>query len=168
MGHGLKSRGVLRDEGVSDRPPVASTSCRRMIRPETTVPHPVPVASSGLHNFSPLDEKGPSPCTGTRGDSMGSEWGLRPLTIGGQLQKSRRSTGSPRAGSEGDGNSPPAVGSGRRAEICGDTGAMVHIASRTSEQTAPNLGTSWRGTLGEDGRPDERSDGGADGTGAPG
>jgi hypothetical protein len=100
---------------------------------------------------------------------MGSEWGLRPLTIGSTtaevlaihwLAASRllKATAS----------SPPAVGSGRRAEICGDTGAMVHIASRTSEQTAPNLGTSWRGTLGEDGRPNERSDGGADGTGAPG
>src|SRR6266508_6113594 len=33
-------------------------------------------------------------------------------------------------------SSPPAVGSGRRAEIRGDTGAMVHITSRTSEQTA--------------------------------
>ena len=55
-------------------------------------------------------------------------------------------------------SSPPAVGSGRRVEIRGDTGATVQDASRTSEQTAPNPGTSWRGPLGGGGRPDERSD----------
>jgi len=31
--------------------------------------------------------------------------------------------------------------------------------NRTGEPTAPNPGTSWRGALGEDGRPGERSDG---------
>lgn len=55
--------------------------------------------------------------------------------------------------------SPPAAGSGRRAEIRDSTGATVQDASRTSEQTAPNSGTSWRGAPGGDGRPGERSDG---------
>ncbi|SRR6266508_2097778 len=56
-------------------------------------------------------------------------------------------------------SSPPAVGSGRRVEIRGNTGATVQDASRTSEQTGPNPGTSWRGPLGGDRRPDERSKG---------
>jgi hypothetical protein len=54
-----------------------------------------------------------------------------------QQQKSRRSTGSPRAGSEGDGTLPEVLGSGRRAVVRGDTGATVHGASRTSEADGP-------------------------------
>jgi hypothetical protein len=60
--------------------------------------------------------------------------------------------------SEGEGVSPPG---GRLGLTSGDFGSIcrtVQDASRTGEQTAPNPGTSWRGALGEDGRPDERSD----------
>jgi hypothetical protein len=91
---------------------------------------------------------------------MGSEWGLGRLRIGSQQQTSRRSSGSPREGSEGEGSL--ATRRSARAderETRGSTGGTVQDASRTGEQTAPNPGTSWRGALGEDGRPDERSDG---------
>jgi hypothetical protein len=81
-----------------------------------------------------------------------------------QQQKSRRSTGSPRAGSEGDGTLREAVGSGRRAVVRGDTGATVHGASRTSEADGPDLGHLRGGELGGDGRPNERSDGRANGS----
>jgi hypothetical protein len=68
-----------------------------------------------------------------------------------QQQKSRRSTGSPRAGSEGDGKLATGGRLGLPAEIRGDTGATFPYASRTREQTAPNPGTSRGGALGEDG-----------------
>jgi hypothetical protein len=60
-----------------------------------------------------------------------------------QQQTSRRSTGSPRAGSEGEGSL--ATRRSARAderETRGSTGGTVQDASRTGEPTAPNPGTS--------------------------
>src|SRR5215211_184785 len=54
--------------------------------------------------------------------------------------------------------SPPGSRLGLTSGARGSTGGTVQDASRTGEQTAPNPGTSWRGALGEDGRPGERSD----------
>jgi len=104
-------------------------------------------------------ERGLALALGTRGNSRGSEWGLGPLRIGSttaevsaihwfaasRLRRRRqvRYRRSARAAS----------GDPRRHR------PMIPFASRMSEQTAPNPGTSCGGALGEDGRPGEGSDG---------
>jgi hypothetical protein len=91
---------------------------------------------------------------------MGSEWGLGPLRIGSATEdiSAIHWFAASRLRRRGQ-SRHPAVGSGSRAETRGSTGGTVQDTSRTNEKTAPNPGTSRRGALGEDGRPDERSDG---------
>jgi hypothetical protein len=120
--------------------------------------------------FSRPSAEGASSMLQARG---GTPWGVNgdsdPSRSARQQQMSRRSTGSPRAGSEGDGKLDVRR-SARADERRSAATPAQWSTSRAgrSEQTAPNPGTSWRGALGDHGRPDERSDGGADGTGAPG
>ena len=75
----------------------------RMIRPRASVPTRSPSGLPGLHVFSP-STKAASPWLQAR---RGTRWGVigdsDPSGSARQLKKSRRSTGSPRAGSEGDG-----------------------------------------------------------------
>jgi hypothetical protein len=135
----------------------------RIIRLRATVPTQSPSACRDS-TFSRPPRKQPRLWPRAR---EGTRWGVNgdsdPSGSTRQQQKSRRSTGSPRAGSEGDGTSPPAAGSGSPAEIRGTTSATVIDASRTSEKTAPNPGTSWRGALGETGgRPNARTARGRD------
>jgi hypothetical protein len=72
---------------------------------------------------------------------MGSEWGAAPLRIGpttGQVTAihlvRREQAPKARAGS------PPAIASGRQAEVHRDTGARVQDASRMSEALGPEPG----------------------------
>jgi hypothetical protein len=132
-------------------PPLAAESARGRRPACGQDPDYGPPPFAGTPRFLALRRKGSRHAPGTRGTPWGVNGDSDPSQSARQQQKSRRSTGSPRAGSEATASSPSAVGSGSRAEICGDTGAMVHIASRASEQTAPNPGTSWRGTLGDTG-----------------
>jgi hypothetical protein len=88
---------------------------------------------------------------------MRSEWGLGPLTIG--STNSRRLDDPPVAASglrrRGQSrNRQPARADERRPAATQARPAQARADGRT---TAPNPGTSWRGELGEDGRPDERS-----------
>jgi hypothetical protein len=130
----------------------------RMIRPEATVPTQSP-ALPGLHVFSPSTTSA-SPLPQPRQETR---WGVNgdsdPSGSARQQKTSRRSTGSPRAGSEGEGSL--ATRRSARADERRPAAAPAERSKtrRTNEQTAPNPGTSWRGALGEDGRPDERSDG---------
>jgi hypothetical protein len=126
---------------------------------------------------SPRDSTSSRPSTEAASPWSRHERGLDGEELGGptpqdrprQQQRSRRSTGSPRAGSEGDGRF--ATG-GRLGQTSGDPRRHGRDGptsqSQTSEQTAPNPGTSWRGPLRGDGRPDERSDSERTVTGAPG
>jgi hypothetical protein len=66
--------------------------------------HPVPLPLPGLHVFSPLDEIGLALASGTRRDSMGSEWGLGALRIGSTTPDVSAIHWSPRAGSQGEGS----------------------------------------------------------------
>jgi hypothetical protein len=90
---------------------------------------------------------------------MGSEWGLGRLRIGSTTADVSAihwfaASRLPKARAV----SPPGGRLGLTSGDFGSTCRTVQDASRTGEQTAPNPGTSWRGALGEDGRPDERSD----------
>ncbi len=85
-----------------------------------------------------------------------------------ELKKSRRSTGSPRAGlRKATAAAPPATGSGSPAEGPRHHGPRSQGASRMSEQTAPNPGTSLRRRARRRRKAGERSDGERDGIGAP-
>jgi hypothetical protein len=128
-----------------------------------TVRTPIPSLLPGLHVFSPLDGRGLALALGTRGNSRGSEWGLGPLRIGSttadvsaihwfaasrlRRRRHRHRRRSARADERRSAATPA-----RRS----------HLESRTSEQPAPNPGTSCRGALGKVRRPRERSPGESD------
>jgi hypothetical protein len=88
---------------------------------------------------------------------MGSEWGLRPLRIGPTTAEVTAIHWSPRADSGGDGTLATGGRLGLPSRDPRQHRRDGQSASRTSEQTAPNPGTSWRGALGEHGGPGDRS-----------
>ncbi len=91
---------------------------------------------------------------------MGSEWGLGPLRIGSTTAEISAihwfAASRLRRRRQVRHRRPARVDERRSAAT---PARWSHIASRMSEQAAPNPGTSCGGALGEDGRPGERSDG---------
>jgi hypothetical protein len=89
---------------------------------------------------------------------MGGEWGLGRLKIGSTTAdvSAIHWFAASRLRGRGQSRRRSARADERRPAAAP---ATVPGASRTGEQTAPNPGTSWRGALGEDWRPGERSDG---------
>jgi hypothetical protein len=131
----------------------------RIIRPGGSVPIRSPSVSKGLHAFSPLDGSGPRLRPGTSEDSMGSEWGAVPLRIG-------PTTGQITAIHLVRREQAPKATVRHRRSARADKRRSTETPARRSKtragrarHTAPNPGTSWRGPLGGDGRPDERSEG---------
>ncbi len=100
---------------------------------------------------------------------MGSDWGAVPVRIGprtGQITAIHlvRREQAPKATA----GSPPAIGSGRQAEVHRDTGATVQDASRMSEAHGPEPGHLMARPARRRRQAGRSLGGRADGTGAPG
>jgi hypothetical protein len=166
----VKSRGgwLLRPAGAPsrwNRIPAETSATRGRVstrladRHVDRIPTPVPLRLPGLPVFSPFGGRGLAMLQARGGTPWGVNGDSDPSRSARQQQTSRRSTGSPRAGSEGDGKL--ATG-GRLGQTSGDLRRHRRDGPHREpdeRQTAPNPSTSWRGTLGNHGRPDERSDG---------
>ena len=111
--------------------------------PRAPIPTQLPSELPGLHVFSPSTEMASRWAHAREGGSMGSEWGLRPLRVGSTTAEvsaihwfaaSRlRRRRHPR-------HRRLARASQRRSAAT--PGTTVKDASRTSDETAPNPGTS--------------------------
>jgi len=99
---------------------------------------------------------------------MGSEWGLRPLTI---EQTTEDVTAIHRLAASrlpsATALSPPAAGAGTERRSAGGPVRRFMTRAGRAIGTAPNPGTSRGGALGVNGRPDERLERRANGTEAP-
>jgi hypothetical protein len=115
----------------------------RIIRPGGSVPIRSPSVSQGLHAFSPLDGSGAVPLR--IGPTTGQ---ITAIYLVRHEQAPKATAGS-----------PPAVGSGRQAESTETPARRSKTRAGRARHTAPNPGTSWRGALGGDSRPEERSEG---------
>src|SRR5215207_9624051 len=147
----------------------------RRVPTEFRRPRTCPWHESEFCGAEPLPRHG----DGLKRDRMGTESEPRSLRIepiGGwagartlhDRADNRRRTGDPPLGRErapmATAISPPAAGWEPKRRSAGRPASRSVTRARRAIRTAPNSGTSRRGALGANGRPEERSDGERDGT----